>query len=83
MFRVGYVEHEPEGTFRVRAMLKGDRSAEGEIAKKLRATIRLANEAGDAGMEHLLREILLNLEDQSHHLDHFLGGDSLGLGLEP
>lgn len=82
LVRVGYVEHEPEGTFRLRAMLKGDRSHEGDIAKKLRATIRLANEAGDAGTEHLLKEILLEVEDRAHHLDHFLGGDSLELGLE-
>jgi DNA-binding ferritin-like protein len=63
-------------------MLEADRSHEGEIAKALRATIRRAAELGDFGTEHLLKEILVEVEDRAHHLDHFLGEDSLELGLE-
>jgi DNA-binding ferritin-like protein len=82
LLKVGYIEHEPEGTFRVRAMLKADRSHEGQIAQKMRGTIRQASESGDPGTEHLLKEILLEVENRAHHLDHFLGADSLELGLE-
>ena len=80
--KLAYVEHEPEGTFRIRAMLKADRSVEGQIAQKLRKTIAEARESGDPGTEHLLKEVLLGVEDRAHHLDHFLGSDSLELGLE-
>lgn len=77
-----YLEHEPEGTFRIRDMLMRDRAHEGRIAQKLRETIERARDLGDPGTEHLLKEILLEVEDRAHHLDHFLGGDSLELGLE-
>ena len=82
LVKVAYIEHEPEGTYRVRAMLKGDRSQEAEIAQELRKTIAEARESGDPGTEHLLKEVLLEVENRAHHLDHFLGGDSLELGLE-
>jgi len=82
LVKAAYIEHEPEGTFRIRAMLKTDRSAEGQIAERLRETIAEAREAGDPGTEHLLKEVLLEVEDRAHHLDHFLGNDSLELGLE-
>ena len=78
---IAYITHEPEGTFRIRAMLELDRSHEGQIAQKLRDTIRLACDLGDPGTEHLLKEILLDVEDRAHHLDHFLGADSLEMGL--
>jgi len=80
--RLSYVEHEPEGAFRVRAMLERDREHEGQIARKVRATIKLAADAGDYGTAQLLSEILLEVEDRAHHLDHFLGGDSLEMGIE-
>lgn len=80
--KTAYIEHEPEGAFRIRDMLKRDRAHEGQIAQKLRETIARARDLGDPGTEHLLKEILLEVEDRAHHLDHFLGGDSLEMGLE-
>ncbi len=82
LVKVGYIEHEPDGTFRIRAMLRGDRDHEGQIAHGLRETIRQSRDSGDPGTEHLLKEILLEVENRAHHLDHFLGGDSLEMGLE-
>ncbi|MEQ8316614.1 MAG: DNA starvation/stationary phase protection protein DpsA [Phycisphaerales bacterium] len=80
--KLAYIEHEPEGVFRIRDMLERDRSAEGHIAAKLRSTIRLCTEHGDFGSETLLKKILLKVEDRAHHLDHFLGEDSLGMALD-
>jgi len=80
--KIAYITHEPEGAFRIRAMLELDRSHEGQIAQKLRGTIHLTQELGDPGTEHLLKEIILDVEDRAHHLDHFLGADSLEMGLE-
>jgi len=82
MAKLAYVEHEPEGIYRIRDMLERDRAAEGEIARRLRETIKLCTEHGDFGTETLLKKILLKVEDRAHHLDHFLGEDSLGLQLE-
>lgn len=80
--KLAYIEHEPEGVFRIRDMLERDRTAEGHIAAKLRSTIRLCTEHGDFGSETLLKGILLKVEDRAHHLDHFLGEDSLGMALD-
>jgi len=77
-----YVEHEPEGIFRLRHMLERDRDAEGTIAQKLRTTITECTKLGDYGTETLLKEVLLRAETRAHHLDHYLGDDSLGLGLD-
>lgn len=74
-----YIEHEPEGIFRIRDMLERDRAAEGRIAEQLRETIRLCTSLGDFATETLLKKTLLEVEDRAHHLDHFLGEDSLGL----
>ena len=79
--RIAYVTHEPEGIFRIRAMLELDRTHEGEIATQLRKTYQLAERLGDFGTAHLVEEILLETEDRAHHLDHFLGADSLEIGL--
>lgn len=74
-----YIEHEPEGIFRIRDMLARDRMHERTIAVNLRKTIRLCTEHGDFATETLLKGMLLDIEDRAHHLDHFLGEDSLGL----
>lgn len=76
---LAYIEHEPEGIFRVRDMLERDRHAEATIAARLRDTIKLRTRHEDFGTETLLKGILLKVEDRAHHLDHFLGEDSLGL----
>lgn len=79
---LSYIEHEPEGVFRLRDMLERDRDAESTIAQKLRKTIDQCTAAGDYGSETLLKQVLMKVEDRAHHLDHYLGDDSLGLGLD-
>lgn len=79
--KLAYIEHETEGIFRIRDMLARDRVHEGEIAARLRDTIKLCTSQEDFGTETLLKGILLRVEDRAHHLDHFLGEDSLGLAL--
>ena len=76
---IAFITHEPEGVFHIRNMLELDRTHEATIAKNLRESIFLARDLGDPGTEHLLREILLDIEDRAHHLEHFLGSDSLEL----
>ena len=78
---LAYLSHEPEGIFRITDMLTKDRTDEGTIAANLRRTIKLCTANEDFGTETLLKGILLKVEDRAHHLDHFLGSDSLGLRL--
>ena len=80
--KISYIDHEPEGVYRVRSMLEGDLNHLDTIAQQLRKTIRLAQDLGDPGTEHLLKQTLLKLEDRAHHLAHYLGFDSLEIGLE-
>jgi starvation-inducible DNA-binding protein len=74
---LAYIEHEPEGVFRVADMLARDRAFEALIASNLRKTIRLTAANDDFGTETLLRGLLLKIEERAHHLDHYLGSDSL------
>ena len=79
---IACIEHEPEGVFRARPMLSRDLEAFGVISQRLRKTITLAREHEDYGTELLLKQILLSIEDRAHHLEHFLGADSLTLGMD-
>ncbi len=80
---LAYIEHEPEGIFRIRDMLERDRQACGQIAAELRDTIRVCTAEGDFGTETMLKGMLLQVEDRAHHIDHFLGEDSLGFAISP
>lgn len=79
--KCAYIEHEPEGIFRIRDMLERDRLAEGTLAERFRSTIKLCTSLEDFGTETMLKGMLLRIEDRAHHIDHFLGEDSLGLAL--
>jgi DNA-binding ferritin-like protein len=79
--KLSYIDHEPEGVFRIRDMLERDLGHMGGIAQELRHTIQAARDLGDPGTEHFLMEMLLKLEDRAHHMEHYLGADSLEMGL--
>ncbi|MHC4446248.1 MAG: ferritin-like domain-containing protein [Planctomycetota bacterium] len=76
-----YIEHEPEGVFRLRDMLERDRNAECVIAQRLRTTIDQCTRSRDYGSETLLKQVLLKVEGRAHHLHHYLGDDSLEIGI--
>jgi DNA-binding ferritin-like protein len=78
---LSHVEHEPEGTYRLRAMLEHDLAAERTLAGIVRTTIDVALEHGDHGTKRTLEKVLTKVEDRAHHIDHLLGDDSLELGL--
>ncbi len=81
MAKIAYIEHEEEGVFRVRDMLRRDLEAEKTIAIHLRRSIKLALSHDDFATKNLLEGILFRVEDRAHHLEHFLGEDSLAVGL--
>ena len=78
---LSHVEHEPEGTYRLRTMLEHDLDAERTLATVVRQTIDVALEHGDHGTKRELEKVLTKAENRAHHIDHFLGEDSLELGL--
>jgi len=79
---LSHVDHEPEGTYRVRQMLEHDLKAERVLATQIRETIDRALELKDHGTKRELEKALTKSEDRAHHLDHFLGEDTLERGLE-
>jgi DNA-binding ferritin-like protein len=78
---LAHVAHEPEGTFRLRQMLRHDREAEGRLTVELRRDIEKALELRDHGTKRILEQVLTRAEERAHHLEHFLGEDSLEVGL--
>jgi starvation-inducible DNA-binding protein len=78
---LSYIDHEAEGVFRIREMLKKDMEDEKTIAVELRKSIKKAFEQEDFATKALLEGILLKTEDRCHHIEHFLGEDSLAIGL--
>jgi len=78
--KISYVEHEPQGIFRIRESLQNDMEAERKIAVELRKSIQKAFELGDYGTKNLLEKQLFKTEDRAHHIEHFLGDDSLSIG---
>lgn len=78
---LSYIEHEEEGVFRIREMLQKDMEDEKQIAVELRKSIKLAMQHEDFATKSLLEGILIKTEDRCHHIEHFLGEDSLSIGL--
>lgn len=78
--KLAYIDHEEEGVFRIRESLEHDMAAEKKMAIELRKSIKTVFELGDYATKTLLEEQLLQTEDRAHHIEHFLGEDSLSVG---
>lgn len=70
-----FVEVEGDAELPVRAMLENDLGNEQTIIAKLREAIRLTSELGDFGTENLLKQTLVQREQQAHDLSHYLAAD--------
>lgn len=79
--KLAYIQHEPEGQFRVRHMLELDIECERRVCIELRRSIKTALEHEDFGTKSLLEKWLRSAEDRAHHLEHFLESDTLEVGL--
>jgi DNA-binding ferritin-like protein len=71
------VSHEDGDVYPIRTSLKNDLEIYGDIIENLREHIELATELGDHATAEILREILVETEDDAHHLDHYLEDDTL------
>jgi len=71
------VEPEDEDIYDVRTSLANDLEIYGSIIESLRDHIELATNLGDHASAQILREILVEVEEDAHHLEHYLEEDTL------
>jgi DNA-binding ferritin-like protein len=73
------IEFEGEDVYDIRTSLEHDMDAYGDIIEGMREHIQLAANLGDPTTEHILKEILTDVEEDAHHIEHYLEDDSLVL----
>ena len=71
------VEPEDEDVYDIRASLANDMDIYGDIIEASREHVELAENLGDHATAHMLREGLIELEDDAHHIEHYLEDDTL------
>lgn len=71
------VDPEDEHVYDIRTSLERDLEMYGDIIETVREHIELAADLGDHATAQLLREQLLQLEEDAHHIDHYLEDDTL------
>lgn len=76
-----FAYEETEDAVDSRTMLGRDLSAIQAILAQLRKDVEACREAGDAGTKEMLEDLLLEHEEEAHHVHHWLEGDSLTFGL--
>ncbi|MFB6232872.1 MAG: DNA starvation/stationary phase protection protein DpsA [Haloarculaceae archaeon] len=71
------VEPEGEDVYDIRVSLENDMEMYGDIIESLRNHVELAENLGDHATAQILREILVETEDDAHHIEHYLEDDTL------
>jgi starvation-inducible DNA-binding protein len=73
------VEFEGEDVYDIRTSLDNDLEMYGDIIESMRDHIELADNLGDYTTGEMLRQILVDVEDDAHHIEHYLEDDTLVL----
>jgi DNA-binding ferritin-like protein len=71
------VEPEDQDVYDIRTSLEHDLEIYGDIIESLRDHVGLAENLGDHATAETLREILIDVEEDAHHIEHYLEDDSL------
>ena len=71
------VEYEGQDIYDIRTSLEHDLGVYGDIIEATRDHIELAENLGDHATAQVLREILVQTEEDAHHIEHYLAGDTL------
>ncbi|MDS0258654.1 DNA starvation/stationary phase protection protein [Haloarcula sp. S1CR25-12] len=71
------VEYEGQDIYDIRTSLEHDLGVYGDIIESTRDHIELAENLGDHATAQILREILVQVEEDAHHIEHYLAGDTL------
>jgi DNA-binding ferritin-like protein len=79
MTEMAPVEFEGEDVYDIRTSLENDMQMYGDMIETLREHVELAENLGDHTTAHLIRENLIHVEEDAHHVEHYLEDDSLVL----
>ena len=71
------VEAEDEDVYDIRTSLANDMEIYGDVIESLRDHIELAENLGDHATAQILRDILVETEEDAHHVEHYLEDDTL------
>jgi len=71
------VEYEGQDIYNIRTSLEHDLGVYGDVIESLRDHIELTENLGDHATAQILREILVQVEEDAHHIEHYLAGDTL------
>ena len=71
------VEYEGQDIYNIRTSLEHDLGVYGDIIEATRDHIELAENLGDHATAQILREILVQTEEDAHHIEHYLEDDTL------
>ncbi|WP_276271839.1 DNA starvation/stationary phase protection protein DpsA [Haloarcula litorea] len=71
------VEYEGQDVYDIRTSLENDLEIYGDVIESLRDHIELAENLGDHATAQILREIIVETEDDAHHIEHYLEDDTL------
>jgi DNA-binding ferritin-like protein len=71
------VEYEGQEIYDIRRSLEHDLSVYGDIIEATRDHIELAENLGDQATAQILRELLVQTEEDAHHIEHYLADDTL------
>ena len=71
------VDSEHEDVYDIRTSLENDLDVYGEIIESLRDHVELATNLGDHATAEILRQILVQTEEDAHHIEHYLEDDTL------
>jgi len=71
------VDYEGQDIYDIRTSLEHDLDVYGDIIEATRDHIELAENLGDHATAQVLREILVQTEEDAHHIEHYLAGDTL------
>jgi len=71
------VEAEDEDVYDIRTSLENDMEIYGDIIETVRDHVELAENLGDHATAQILRDILVQTEEDAHHIEHYLEDDTL------
>jgi len=71
------VEPEDEDVYDIRTSLENDLAIYGEIIESMRNHVELATSLGDHATAEIIRELLVETEEDAHHIEHYLEDDTL------
>lgn len=73
------IDHEGESIYDARSMLENDMEDYETLLTEVRSHVEMVEDLGDYGTAELLREYLLAVEQDAHHVQQYLEDDTLVL----